>query len=132
MKILGTRFLVMVSALLVIGLGFGHWYASDLEASHPNGMWIYTPPANHVGPAPPAYPIGFDLVVFVVGVLTLMPSTTFWIVTRFWLRSKRQLATEILVSSIVCCLVFLAASAIVEFEYSKKMQCDSTGLTNDC
>ena len=63
-------------------------------------MWVYTPPANQVGPAPHAYPIGFSLVVVADGTIALMLSTTFWVLARYWFHSARRLATEALIASI--------------------------------
>ena len=132
MNILDSRFLIFVVVILAIGLGLGHWFASELEASNPNGMWIYTPPADHVGPAPSAYPIGYSFAVFAVGIVTFGLSVIFWILTKFWLLSMRQPATQLLVASIACCVLLFVANSIVEFHYSKKAQYDATDISNDC
>ena len=118
MKLFDAKFVFFVVLILVVGLGSAHWYGSDLEASHPNGMWIYTPPANHVGPTPPAYPIGFDLAIFAVGVLSLVPSFVFWVITRFWFEPKRRLARQMVLASVVACALFLVASGLVAEAYA--------------
>ena len=105
----------VLSALSILG---AHLYGRALHLANPNGILLATPSLDAEPIRDPAYPLGFLLGGGGTALCMFFAALSFYLSARFFWPNFRTLAFQVLMASLISGVVVLAASYVVELNYS--------------
>ena len=104
----------VLSALSILG---AHLYGRALHLANPNGILLATPSLDAEPVRDPAYPLGFMLGGGGTALCFFFAALSFYLSARFFWARYREIASQVLVASLIAGLVVFAAAFVVETRY---------------